>query len=116
LRYEASKSRRAIGRFRIAAAQNENLVRLLNPPKLESWQVVGPFKADDSVAALNKEYEPEKEIDLKKTYQGVREEIKWSAKNDFDDGKANLLVNELHGVHGVYYLYRTLIGNQRARG
>ena len=108
LRYEASKSKRAIGHFRIAAAQNENLVRLLNPPKLEPWQVVGPFKGDDPAAALQKEYEPEKEVDLKKTYQGVREEIKWSAKNDFDDGKANLLVNELHGVHGVYYLYRTL--------
>jgi uncharacterized protein DUF1553/uncharacterized protein DUF1549/cytochrome c len=108
LRYEASKSKRAIGHFRIAAAQNENLVRLLNPPKLAPWQVIGPFKAEDSLAALNKEYEPDKEIDLKKSYSGVREEIKWSAKNDFDDGKANLLVNELHGVHGVYYLYRVL--------
>jgi hypothetical protein len=108
LRYEASKSKRAIGHFRVAAAQSENLVRLLNPPKVESWQVIGPFKADDATAALSKEYEPERQVDLKKTYQGVREEIKWSAKNDFDDGKANLLVNELHGVHGVYYLYRTL--------
>lgn len=108
LRYEASKSKRAIGHFRVSAAQNENLVRLLNPPKLESWQLVGPFKAEDTRVALNTEYEPEKEIDLKKTYQGVREEIKWSAKADFDDGKANLLVNELHGVHGVYYLYRSL--------
>lgn len=108
LRYEASKSKRAIGHFRIAAAQNDNLVRLLNPPKVESWQVVGPFKAEEPRAALDAEYAPEKEVDLKKTYQGVREEIKWSAKGDFDDGKANLLVNELHGVHGVYYLYRTL--------
>jgi len=108
LRYEASKSKRAIGHFRIAAAQNENLVRLLNPPKLDPWQVVGPFKADDLQTAFRKEYEPEKEIDLKKTYEGVREEIKWSAKKDFEDGQANLLVNELHGVHGVYYLYRTL--------
>ncbi len=108
LRYEASKSKRAIGHFRIAAAQNENLVRLLNPPKLDPWQVIGPFKTEDSMAALNEEYGPEKEIDLKKTYDGVREEIKWNAKNDFDDGKANLLVNELHGVHGVYYLYRVL--------
>ena len=109
LRYEASRSKRAIGHFRLAAAQNENLVRLLNPPKLEPWQVIGPFKAEDLKTALNKEYEPEKEVDLKKKYQGVREEIKWNAKTDFDDGKANLLVNELNGVHVVYYLYRTLI-------
>ena len=108
LRYEASKSRRAIGHFRIAAAQNENLVRLLNPPKLDSWQVVGPFKKEDEASAFRKEYEPEKEVDLKKSYEGVRGNIKWSAKDDFEDGKENLLVNELHGVHGVYYLYRTL--------
>lgn len=108
LRYEASKSKRAIGHFRIAAAQNENLVRLLNPPKLEPWYVVGPFKAEDFVGAFKKQYEPEKEIDLKKSYEGVRGNIKWSAKDDFEDGKANLLVNELHGVHGVYYLHRTL--------
>src|SRR6185436_9340878 len=44
LRYEASKSRRAIGHFRLAAAQNDDLVQLLNPPKTEPWQVVGPFK------------------------------------------------------------------------
>jgi hypothetical protein len=108
LRYEASKSKRALGHFRLAAAQNENLVRLLNPPKLEPWQVVGPFKAEGLKAALAREYEPEKEVDLKKSYDGVRGQIKWSAKSEFEDGKENLLVNELHGVHGAYYLYRTL--------
>ena len=47
-------------------------------------------------------------MDLKKTYPGVRDEISWKAKPDFEDGKANLLVQDLHGVHGAYYLYRTL--------
>jgi hypothetical protein len=108
LKYEASKSKRAIGRFRLAAAQNEELVRLLNPPKPEPWQVVGPFKSEDLKTGFATEYEPEKEIDLKKKYPGVREEIKWAAKTDFDDGKANVLVQYLHGVNGVYYLYRKL--------
>jgi hypothetical protein len=109
LRYEASTSKRAIGRFRIAAAQNDQLVQWLAPPKTEPWQVVGPFKVTNSLPeALAAAYDPEKEIDLKKAYPGVREEIKWNAKADFEDGKANLLVNELHGVHGVYYLYRTI--------
>src|SRR6185436_5845033 len=96
------------GQFRLSAAQNENLVRLLNPPKLDPWQVIGPFKAEDLKAAFAHEYEPEKEIDLKKAYPGVRGDVKWSAKSEFEDGKENLLVNELHGVHGAYYLYRTL--------
>jgi len=108
LRYEASKSKRAIGCFRLAAAQNEELVRFLNPPKLEPWQVIGPFKTENVHAGLTNVYQPEKEVDLAKSYPGVREEIKWNAKADFEDGKANLLVQDLHGVHGAYYLYRTV--------
>ena len=108
LRYEASKSKRAIGRFRLAAAQNEELVRLLNPPKLDPWQLIGPFKTENAHAGLTNIYGPEKEIDLKKSYPGVREEAKWTEKAGFDDGKANQLVEYLQGVHGAYFLYRTL--------
>jgi len=108
LRFEASKSRRAIGHFRLGAAQNEELVRLLNPSTADPWQVVGPFKTEGAHHGLTNVFEPEKEIDLKKTYAGVREEIKWKARPEFEDGKANLLVEDLHGVHGAYYLYRTL--------
>ena len=108
LRYEASKSKRAIGRFRLAAAQNDELVQLLNPPKADPWQVVGPFKTEGLRHGFTNVFEPEKEIDLKKTYAGVRDEIKWNAKADFEDGKNNLLVQDLHGIHGAYYLYRKL--------
>ena len=108
LRYDASKSKRAIGHFRIAAAQNDDLVQWLNPPKLENWQVVGPFKTDNLRQGFTNVFEPEKEVDLKKAYAGVKDEIKWNAKADFDDGKSNLLVQDLHGIHGAYYLYRTL--------
>jgi hypothetical protein len=108
LRFEASKSKRAIGHFRVAAAQNDELVRLLNPPKLAAWQVLGPFKTEGLHQGYTNVFEPEKEIDLKKKFEGVREEISWKAKSEFEDNKANLLVQDLHGVHGAYYLYRTL--------
>jgi len=108
LKFEASTSKRAIGHFRLAAAQNESLVQLLAPPKTEPWQVVGPFKTENTQQGFTNVFDPEKEIDLKKAYAGVREEIKWNAKADFDDGKANLLVQDLHGVHGAYFLYRTM--------
>ena len=123
LRYEASTSKRAIGHFRLSAAQNEELVQLLAPPKAEPWQVVGPFKTENTQQGFTNVFEPEKEVDLKKAYAGVRDEIKWNAKADFEDGKANLLVQDLHGIHGAYYLYRTYQaadgaqnGTQRARG
>ncbi len=101
-------SKRAIGHFRLSAAQNEELVQLLAPPKAEPWQVLGPFKTESTQQGFTNVFEPEKEMDLKKTYAGVRDEIKWNAKPDFEDGKANLLVQDLHGIHGAYYLYRTM--------
>jgi len=108
LRYEASKSKRAIGRIRLAAAQQDDLVQLLNPPKAQPWQVLGPFKTEGLHHGYTNAFAPESTIDLKKSYAGVREEIQWRAKPDFDDGKNNLLVQDLHGIHGAYYLYRTL--------
>ena len=108
LRFEASKSKRAIGHFRLAAAQNDELVNLLNPPKFEAWKVVGPFKTQGLQHGYTNVFAPEETIDLKKTYAGVREEIKWNTKAEFADGKKNLLVQDLHGIHGAYYLYRTL--------
>ena len=108
LRYDASKSKRALGHYRIAAAQNDELVRLLNPPKAEPWQIVGPFKTENLHQGFTNAFEPEQKVDLKKAYAGVRNEIRWDVKPDFADGKANLLVQDLHGLHGAYYLYRTL--------
>ncbi len=108
LRFEASKSRRAIGQFRLSAAQNDTLVQLLNPPKFEPWQVVGPFKTQGLQHGYTNVFDPEVTVDLKKAYPGVREEIRWNAKSDLADGKSNLLVQDLHGIHGAYYLYRTL--------
>ena len=69
--------------------------------------MIGPFKSPGVEEGLDREYEPETLVDLEKSYPGVREEIKWQAKSDIEDGRSYLLVNELHGVHGVYYLRRT---------
>ncbi|HKS36979.1 MAG TPA: PSD1 and planctomycete cytochrome C domain-containing protein [Verrucomicrobiae bacterium] len=108
LRFEASTNRRAIGHFYLAAAPEGGLSAALNPPRFTPWHVLGPFKSDGLQAGFEKVYEPEKEIDLKKKYPGVREEIGWTERGDLADGKAHVVVNELHGVHGVYYLHRTV--------
>ena len=59
LRFEASKSKRAIGQFRLSAAQNEDLVQLLNPPKFDSWQVIGPFKTQGLQHGYTNVFDPE---------------------------------------------------------
>ena len=108
LQFQASKSRRALGHFRLGAAQSDELVALFHPPKMEPWQVLGPFKSGGLQAGFTNVYAPEQEIDLKKSYPGVRDDVKWNAKPEFADGRANLLVDDLQGVHGVYYFHRTI--------
>ena len=114
LRFEGSDPRRALGHFRLAMARDTELVQLLIPTKQEPWRVLGPFQSEGLQAGFVKAYQPEQEIDLKKSYPGVREEIKWTARPELEDGKAHLLVHELHGVHGAYYFYRTIkVGEDR---
>ena len=108
LKFENGKDHRALGHFRLAAAQNDDLVRLLNPPKASPWKVLGPFKSGGLQQGFTNVFEPETTLDFAKAYPGVREEIKWGDRTEFVDGKNHLLVNELHGVHGVYYFHRTL--------
>lgn len=107
LRFAASAQVPGLDRIRISAVTGDSAARRLHPPRPPPWQVLGPFKSPGVEAGLDEVYEPENRIDLEKSYPGVREEIKWEAKSDIEDGKAYLLVNELHGVHGVYYLHRT---------
>jgi mono/diheme cytochrome c family protein len=106
LRFETGKESRAIGRFRISAAQGETLVAALNPARLEPWWVLGPLKSGGLAAGFAQVFEPETRVDLAKRYAGVREEVGWQERGDLSDGGTHLLVNELHGVHGVYYLFR----------
>ncbi len=108
LRFESDKTNRALGSFRLAIAQRQDLVRTLIPPKQESWHVIGPFKTEGLQAGFAKAYAPEMEVDLKKSYPGVREEIRWNSRPEIQDGKSHLLVHDLHGVHGAYYFHRKI--------
>ena len=109
LRYEASKSPAAIRQFRLSAAAGNDLDRELHGPRFTSWQVLGPLRAPDAATALLTPFGPETQVDLKKRYPGVREEAAWAAHPEFEDAKANLIVQDLHGIHGVRYLYRTIV-------
>jgi hypothetical protein len=106
LHYEVKPALRAPDRFRLGLLHEGAAAAWLNPPKPPPWHVIGPFPSRAVAAGLAKPYPPELGIDLKASYEGVREEIKWQAKGDIADGRPYLLVNELHGVHGVYYLHR----------
>jgi hypothetical protein len=111
LNSEASVNRRAIGKFRLALARDAALVSALAPAKPAPWQVLGALKAGAVEETLSKAFEPEQaiDLDLKKTFAGAREDVKWSARGDLEDGKSHVLVSSLHGVHGVYYLSRKLV-------
>jgi putative membrane-bound dehydrogenase-like protein len=81
----------------------------LKTPSLtpESWLIAGPFENGPDRAGLDKEYPPEKGIDLKATYDGKAGKVSWrtiqaGAGNYFD-----LLA--FHGAaspQSVSYLYR----------
>lgn len=115
LRFEGSVPRQALGHFRFFAASGGELPRWLSAPQFEPWQVIGPFKTEGLRAGYEQTYEPEREIDLKKAYPGVTEDVRWAARGDLEDGKTHVLVDELHGVHGAYYLHRTVQARSPAR-
>ena len=72
-----------------------------SPEKLGVWQVIGPFAAADFKTAYGEAFAPEKEIDLKKTY----EDLKWTPQPDWKDGQVH---NTLTGENSANYLYRTI--------
>lgn len=108
LRFEKDKERHTLGRFRIELAQGEELLARLHPPRPGPWKLIGPFKTDGLQAGFATEFPPEKELDLAKSYPGVREDVKWHDRADLGDGPTHLLVNDLHGIHGAYYLHRMI--------
>lgn len=108
LHYKTGAGLQVPARFRVGLLREGPAAAWLNPPRPPSWHVVGPFLSRGVAEGLAEVFPPESEIDLNAVYEGVREEIKWQAKEDFVDGRSHLLVNELHGVHGVYYLHREI--------
>ena len=108
LAFEAAKSGRSLGHFRLALGQGDDLARLLNPPRFEPWKLVGPLPSPGLAAGLAQVYPPETQLDLKATFAGVREEARWHDRGDLADGATHTLVDELHGVHGTFFLHRTI--------
>ena len=71
-------------------------------PQLGPWHSIGPFTADSFDEAHDKAFEPEQEIDLKKSYRNGR--LKWQAQPDWKDGAAR----EFTGENAATYLFRTI--------
>jgi hypothetical protein len=69
---------------------------------LSPWRAVGPFEVASFDAAYATEFEPEKAIDLTRTYQGGK--LKWAEHPEWEDGKAHYLP----GGFAATYLYRTI--------
>ncbi len=69
---------------------------------LSPWRAVGPFEVASFDAAYATAFEPEKAIDLTRTYQGGK--LKWAEHPEWEDGKAHYLP----GGFAATYLYRTI--------
>lgn len=108
LRHSVAGMRQPIPRFRVSAAQQPEIARLMFPTRTDPWQVVGPFPAEEPAAAFATTHPAEKELDLKKAYPGVRGEVKWSEQRDIEDGRSHRLIEDLHGIHGIRLLLRNL--------
>ncbi|MFH1301809.1 MAG: PSD1 and planctomycete cytochrome C domain-containing protein, partial [Planctomycetota bacterium] len=72
-------------------------------PKLSDWHAIGPFKSANFLQAFNQPFEPEKKVDLTKTYsKGL---LKWTPQPTWTDGKIH---NTLTGDNSANYLFRTI--------
>ncbi|MCL4205083.1 MAG: DUF1553 domain-containing protein [Pirellulaceae bacterium] len=71
-------------------------------PQLGTWHSIGPFTAGSFDEAHDKAFEPEQEIELKKTYANGR--LKWQPQPDWKDGQPR----ELSGENAATYLFRTI--------
>jgi len=98
-----------IQRLRLAVAMGEGLLAQLFPEPQPAWRLLGPLPSEGPAQGLAKVWDVEEKLDLEKRYQGVKEEVGWRERSDLTDGRTHLLVNSLHGVHGVYYLERKMV-------
>ncbi len=71
-------------------------------PKLEAWSAVGPFPAASFDTAFDTEFDPEKKVDLAKSYNGGK--LIWASHPDWIDGK----IHPLDSENSAYYLVRTI--------
>ncbi|MCB1125465.1 MAG: PSD1 domain-containing protein [Verrucomicrobiae bacterium] len=108
LRFEADEAHRALARFRVSAAQGPELLANLGGLEFDDWQVIGPFATDGLEEGFARVYPPEEKLDFEASYDGVREAVRWQKRGDLRNGGTQTLVDELHGVHGAYFLHRRI--------
>ncbi|MCX6152188.1 MAG: putative Ig domain-containing protein [Ignavibacteriales bacterium] len=77
-----------------------------NPVELGVWYSVSPFATSPNTS-FSTSFEPEKEIDLKRSYLDGK--LKWSIKNDWKDGKVNYFEQVDNCVN---YLFRLITTNR----
>jgi hypothetical protein len=94
---DSSETRAAQGAWERAALEKSGGKATLTP-----WKAVGPFEVASFDAAYATAFEPEKAIDLTRTYEGGK--LKWVEHAEWVDGKAHSLT----GNFAATYLYRTL--------
>jgi hypothetical protein len=75
-------------------------------PQLGVWHSIGPFTADSFDQVHDQSFEPEQELDLKKTYRDGQ--LKWQAQPDWKDGQPRSLTGE----NAATYLFRTITVDQ----
>ncbi|MCZ6763630.1 MAG: hypothetical protein O7C63_01715, partial [Alphaproteobacteria bacterium] len=63
IRHDSNYTKHAIGRVRLAVTTDETLAVKLAPSAYSSWQVVGPFAAENGKAAHQTDFGPEQGID-----------------------------------------------------
>ena len=72
-------------------------------PQLGVWHHAGPFTAADFNQAYDQDWGPEKNVDLKQTFQD--EKLSWQPQPDWVDAK---LHNTLQGENAANYLFRVI--------
>jgi hypothetical protein len=105
LRFETHFKQHAIGRARIAVADDPVLTASLEPARRSTWHVVGPFAANDGREAFKLPFGPEHEpgdVDLDASYRDG--ELAWTPRPGLADGT----VHQLDGTSCATYLYRRI--------
>ncbi|MCA9409563.1 MAG: DUF1553 domain-containing protein [Candidatus Omnitrophica bacterium] len=85
-----------LGHFRLSVTGEKD-------PRYSPWFALGPFPSASKEEAFAKDFGPESEIDLTKTY--LEGDLRWTERGDLTDGA----VHDLEGTGiAATYLYRTV--------
>ena len=86
----------------------ERPIAQASQPQLGPWHVIGPFQAGSMEEAFKKDFPPEKELNLAKTYEDGK--LRWVEKPEWADGT----VHPLAGENVATYLHRTITAREAA--